>query len=222
MKVEAVVATGEVKRLYNFRVADYHTYFVGGPEWGFSVWSHNQCKPKQVQNAAGTWHGLPKLNYTQAKWASILLNQGASKNAQLARYLSKIDGVGPATIAKLQQKFAPQTSTHQATFGKASSNDYKKTFFTVYPNLKGKVIVHHAVEQQTLKRYPTTVKASEIHSLENLRGIPKGSNSTLHLSTIRKAWNLFYAQNPKPTRQALLNMATALDLKFGSQFIPPI
>ena len=25
------------------RVADYHTYFVGPPEWGFSVWAHNAC-----------------------------------------------------------------------------------------------------------------------------------------------------------------------------------
>jgi Contact-dependent growth inhibition CdiA C-terminal domain len=26
------------------RVADYHTYFVGGTAWGFSVWAHNaQC-----------------------------------------------------------------------------------------------------------------------------------------------------------------------------------
>ena len=25
------------------RIADFHTYFVGCQEWGFSVWAHNIC-----------------------------------------------------------------------------------------------------------------------------------------------------------------------------------
>nr|WP_303652681.1 polymorphic toxin-type HINT domain-containing protein [Paludisphaera mucosa] len=29
--------------VYNLRVADYHTYFVGSSEWGCSVWAHNSC-----------------------------------------------------------------------------------------------------------------------------------------------------------------------------------
>ncbi|MCZ2342010.1 MAG: HINT domain-containing protein [Bacteroidales bacterium] len=39
--VEAVVDTGAVEVVYNLRVADWHTYFVGGEDWGFSVWAHN-------------------------------------------------------------------------------------------------------------------------------------------------------------------------------------
>jgi hypothetical protein len=35
--------SGEDVAVYNLRVADYHTYFVGSLEWGFSVWAHNQC-----------------------------------------------------------------------------------------------------------------------------------------------------------------------------------
>lgn len=41
--VEDVFETGEREKLYNLRVADYHTYFVGCQEWGFSVWAHNSC-----------------------------------------------------------------------------------------------------------------------------------------------------------------------------------
>jgi hypothetical protein len=40
--VEAVEDTGEWVTVYNLRIADYHTYFVGCDEWGFSVWAHNQ------------------------------------------------------------------------------------------------------------------------------------------------------------------------------------
>ena len=29
--------------VYNFRVAQHHTYFVGGRDFGFSVWTHNAC-----------------------------------------------------------------------------------------------------------------------------------------------------------------------------------
>lgn len=41
--VEDLLATGEVERVYNFRVAEHHTYFVGAAEWGFEVWAHNIC-----------------------------------------------------------------------------------------------------------------------------------------------------------------------------------
>ena len=39
--VEDVLDTGEYETVYNLRVADFHTYFVGGTAWGFSLWAHN-------------------------------------------------------------------------------------------------------------------------------------------------------------------------------------
>ena len=60
--------------------------------------------------------------------------------------------------------------------------DYKKVFFDEYADLEGKVVVHHGVEQQVLKK-PQTMDLftqEEMHSLENLRGIPKEINSDLH------------------------------------------
>ena len=41
MAVESVVPTREVATVYNLRIAEYHTYYVGCEDWGFSVWSHN-------------------------------------------------------------------------------------------------------------------------------------------------------------------------------------
>ncbi|MDX1963550.1 MAG: polymorphic toxin-type HINT domain-containing protein [Pirellulales bacterium] len=41
--VESVKNTGEWATVYNLRVADYHTYFVGELDWGWSVWAHNAC-----------------------------------------------------------------------------------------------------------------------------------------------------------------------------------
>jgi intein/homing endonuclease len=40
--VEDLFDTGEWETVYNVRVKEFHTYFVGNEEWGFSVWAHNQ------------------------------------------------------------------------------------------------------------------------------------------------------------------------------------
>jgi hypothetical protein len=39
--VEDLFETGEWETVYNVRVKEYHTYFVGTEEWGFAVWAHN-------------------------------------------------------------------------------------------------------------------------------------------------------------------------------------
>jgi Pretoxin HINT domain len=39
--VEEVFDTEEYERVYNLRIGDYHTYFVGSRNWDFSVWAHN-------------------------------------------------------------------------------------------------------------------------------------------------------------------------------------
>src|SRR5262249_19836875 len=39
--VEGLHGTSEQLPVYNLRVAEYHTYFVGAEHWGFSVWAHN-------------------------------------------------------------------------------------------------------------------------------------------------------------------------------------
>jgi hypothetical protein len=39
--VEEVWDTGEWELVYNLRVADHHTYFVGDEHWGWAAWAHN-------------------------------------------------------------------------------------------------------------------------------------------------------------------------------------
>ncbi|MFM8933353.1 MAG: polymorphic toxin-type HINT domain-containing protein, partial [Gemmataceae bacterium] len=45
LPVENVSETGDTEIVYNFRVADWHTYFVGNENWNFEVWVHNACGP---------------------------------------------------------------------------------------------------------------------------------------------------------------------------------
>ncbi|QTY16666.1 hypothetical protein [Virgibacillus pantothenticus] len=100
--------------------------------------------------------------------------------------------------------------------------NYRKTFFDKYPELKGSVVVHHAIEQQVLKRYPKLFSKEEIHALSNLRGIPKEFNNDIHLSKIRKEWNRFYRNNPNPTKQDFIDYMIELDRKYGDKFNPRV
>ena len=52
--------------------------------------------------------------------------------------------------------------------------DYKEVFFEEYPEVREKVWVHHGVEQQVLTKPQAKGLFSykEMHSLDNLRGIP--------------------------------------------------
>ena len=123
-----------------------------------------------------------------------------------------------ADVAALSADTVP----YRATLGNALTNNYRKTFFEANSALKGEVIVHHGVPQKTLELYPDEVTESEIHSIENLRGIPKELNSDLHLSQIAREWRLFYWANPNATREQLLQKATEIDLKYGGFFKPPV
>lgn len=112
-----------------------------------------------------------------------------------------------------------------ATVGNANGNhDYAETFYAANPGTRGKVWVHHAVEQNNInKHYPGLFSADELHSIENLRGIPNGAvNARVHLSAIRKEWNKFYKANADPTRQEVLDYATRVDDMFGHWFLPRI
>jgi hypothetical protein len=50
--VQDVRDTGQWEKVYNLRVEDYHTYFVGAPEWGFAVWAHNTYNSPELARAA--------------------------------------------------------------------------------------------------------------------------------------------------------------------------
>jgi hypothetical protein len=116
----------------------------------------------------------------------------------------------------------PAVQPGPACFGSAMCLNYRETFFAQNPGLRGEVVIHHVVEQQTLDRYSGVVNPGEIHSLENLRGMPKGINSDVHLSQIRREWKKFYRANPNPSKADLLQKATEIDDKFGVQFDPAV
>jgi len=128
-------------------------------------------------------------------------------------------GVGSSRLTLAAPRFAAPAP---AQFGVATSSNYRATFLAANQRLPGPVVVHHAVERQVLVRYPGLVTPAELHSLENLRGIPTQLNPTLHLRDIRREWDAFYRRTPNPTQQQLLDQATRIDDMYGHLFWPPV
>jgi hypothetical protein len=138
---------------------------------------------------------------------------------QFLKKARKRAGRGARTVATRARSAVPR---RPARFGSSTTTNYRQTFFNANPSARGRVVVHHAVERQAMRRYPGVVSTSEMHSLENLRGIPNGINGRVHLSQIRREWNQFYAANPNATQRQLLDFATKIDDKFGHLFLPPV
>jgi hypothetical protein len=116
-----------------------------------------------------------------------------------------------------------------AEFGDGESVDYRNNFADDPDNADAaaNAVIHHAVEQQVRRRYPgIDITPGQMHSSENLRGIPRDVNGALHLSGIRRMWNQFYNHfdriGREPTSQELLDYATLIDDAFGDLFDPPI
>jgi hypothetical protein len=94
VRVEALRDTGEFQRVHNCRIADWHTYFVGCQEWGFSVWAHNEYKSgKTVQQAADELEaaGIPR------PIADRLAKVGAISGVAGDEMLGKLAGKGKRT-----------------------------------------------------------------------------------------------------------------------------
>jgi hypothetical protein len=80
LRVEKLVATSAYEKVYNLRVAVFHTYFVGGADWGFSVWAHNA-------------YNVQRTDYGSDELSSIALDGRRSgrllrrQNAVVAEYM---------------------------------------------------------------------------------------------------------------------------------------
>ena len=78
VQIESIGSKGEVTTVYNLRVADFHTYFVGGGLWGFDVWVHNASyynaslrvnSPQQVADLRQAFNSSDKTAFIK-NWAA--------------------------------------------------------------------------------------------------------------------------------------------------------
>ena len=85
--VEGIADSGRVETVYNVEVEEDHTYFVGGPGWGFTIWAHNACVYQQVGR-----NGKPKYVGITNNFA-----RRQAEHASGGRRIQEIDGLQSLT-----------------------------------------------------------------------------------------------------------------------------
>ncbi len=95
IEVTEVRSTDEVTTVYNLRVADHHTYFVGGTIWAFDVWVHNAYQvDTRFRNGSKLIKGdAGDLWYLPARY----------KTTQQVTALAKVDRYGSILQVKAQE-----------------------------------------------------------------------------------------------------------------------
>ena len=179
-----VLANNESIAQENYRIHD----FVAS---GFQGYGQNEFTRSRATSVA-----------SYNKWADA---QNAERDAAIAYNVAGVDRAGMAglnvmmlplmevastrifgaigtrlapafsTARQSLSRFLPAAESGGASFGSAASNNYRATFFAAHPELEGQVVVHHAVEQQVLTRYPGVVSEAEMHSLEKPSRYSEGS-----------------------------------------------
>jgi hypothetical protein len=109
--VEDQYDTGEPETLYNIRVTEYHTYFVTGPAWSFSIWAHNACTVAEIQ-AAVQQAGGEALPPEVAQRIAETLNGKSPNKAQQAVQILEENGVEIQgdSIQTLLEKYGATTA----------------------------------------------------------------------------------------------------------------
>ena len=80
--VDSVALTVRTAAVYNLRVATDHTYFVGDPNWGFTIWAHNAYSVRQIDDATwGVWDDIKNAFVKNGDNAASYADPDAAKIA---------------------------------------------------------------------------------------------------------------------------------------------
>jgi RHS repeat-associated protein len=88
--VEQAAQTVEHVRVYNLRVAEHRTYFVGCDEWGFAVWAHNACYKAKRNPTNPGGYGIEVTNRVGSDTWVMLNGSIRPYSYQDARNLAKV------------------------------------------------------------------------------------------------------------------------------------
>ncbi len=120
--VGAVEDTGRWETVYNFRIAEDHTYFVGCPEWGFGVWAHNQryLAKTEDKKAAASWDTFVATTASHLEQIGML-KTGLSDATR--------EQVVAALVTKLSVGSGLDPSSHPATVQTAVNRAFESIGF---------------------------------------------------------------------------------------------
>ncbi|MEM1323657.1 MAG: hypothetical protein AAGG75_25575 [Bacteroidota bacterium] len=121
--------------------------------------------------------------------------------------MTRVWGIAANTATKFNEKYLRYVNDlDYPKLGVAPRVNYRLTFKKEFPEVYDNVHqVHHAVPKKVYERYHGIITREELHSIENLRGIPINDSAMHNIITVR--WNRFYENLPNFTRQKALDFA---------------
>jgi Pretoxin HINT domain len=140
-RVDDLLDTGECETLYNIRVADFHTYFVGCDEWGFSVWAHNTCIYHGTDAASAA--NIVAIGLNLANWLAIAGMEGDPKGFSLTYSLATATQWAATQAAMRGQPFGTVVGTDDSKLPPLVTGDGRNGFdpgeFAILPENMGSV-----------------------------------------------------------------------------------
>jgi hypothetical protein len=110
--VEEVWDTGDWEVVYNVRVGDHHTYFVGDEGWGWSLWAHNTYSITVQNVSGGVVYTVTNLdtNYS-GQWHAPKASETNKTKAKLAADLDETNNKIGLNLQNSVTAFANQWNT---------------------------------------------------------------------------------------------------------------
>ena len=170
-----------------------------------------QFPTKEFQHLLGDFIGHPSLVKSWALGLSRGLPPGMRGNIDVLKYMDDLsDNVKLGNAVPVPN---------------ISVTNYRGRFYAKFKDAPSDMQVHHAVPQAVFDtKYPGLISEAQLHSLENLRGIPNGAlyrGLPAH-AAITAEWKRFYLLNPTATLTEILSFSKGVDNQFGHLFIPPL
>ena len=103
LTVDGVKDTGRYESVYNIRVADYHTYFVGELDWDFAVWAHNVYNTNKIGSIA---ESLAKQKLESKGWTVLGALQRGRNGIDLIAQRLLANGTVKTIIAEVKANSA--------------------------------------------------------------------------------------------------------------------
>jgi len=102
--VEGVATSGRLATVYNLEVEYDHTYFVGTPAWGWSIWAHNY-NPTAARNG--------KAVTREERWLDLANQPGSKLPKEVIDHIRRTGGKGVSERFGLELAHLPKQAASQ-------------------------------------------------------------------------------------------------------------
>ena len=131
--VDGVVDDGEVVTVYNFRVKEYHTYFVGRDDWGFAVWVHNTNGVETELNQIEATLKSGKKTLKADEKANL-----RARRDELRQQLESVEGTAALDVSTTPLKRIPASESQALDIAKQIERDFDKKARRAFHDVKEK------------------------------------------------------------------------------------